>query len=117
MVADCLAPPCPDRDPADAVAPLSGDLPSTLLAGVALVRPPLGPVGFLGAATAAAALDEFLDDPAEIGGELALISMVVFLPKHTLSLALGIVSPIIEPPDVVSSLGTGIKGISCPDSV
>ena len=55
-----------------------------------------------------ACLDEFLDEPVEIGGESALISTIVLLPKQTLSLALGMVSPMIEPPEVVSSLWVAV---------
>ena len=59
-----------------------------------------------------------LEAPAEIGGELELIYIEEFFPKQTLSLGLGGMSPITDPPDVVSSLVTGKKAPELdPDAV
>ena len=105
--------PRPEEEVADGWR-LSGDRPPALLAGVALV--PLAPLGVLGIVPVAELLAEFLEEPAEIGGELAFIVIEEFLPKQTLSLGRGVVSPMIEPPEVVSSLGTGKKVGFCPES-
>ena len=63
------------------------------------------PVGRLGIVPVA----DCLAEPVEIGGELGLISTSELRPKQTLSLALGMVSPMTEPPDVVPSLDIGIE--------
>ena len=81
-----------------------------LVALVPLADPP-DPTGFLETAPVlgrTTALGLWL--PVEIGGELELIMTEVFRPKQTLSLALGAISSIIEPPEVVSSLVSGKIG-------
>ena len=79
-----------------------GDLASPLP-----VLPPLDPDGFLGMVPVA----DCLAEPAEIGGELALIRMEEGTPKQTLSLGLGGTAPSFTAVllDVASSLDTGKK--------
>ena len=75
-------------------------------ADLALEEAALDPVGSLGIVPVA----EFIEEPVEVGGEFALIKMDEFFPKQTLSLALGVISSTMDPPEVVSSLVTGMKG-------
>ena len=86
----------------------TGERPWTLLPPVARAADPLDPDGFLGIVPVA--LDCALGVPAEIGGEFELIKIAELRPKHTLSLGFGVMSPAIDPPDVVPSLGTWIIG-------
>ena len=86
------------------------ELDPALLAWVALVPEPEDPFGFLGVL---GIVPVFRPEPAEIGGEFALIKIVEFLPKHTLSLGLGIQSPVAES-DVALSLGPDWASIASP---
>ena len=70
------------------------------------LTPPLDPLGFLGMVP----VEDWRWTPAEIGGELAFIYIAEFFPKQTLSLGLGVTSPAIDPPEVVSSLASGKTG-------